>query len=94
MAYIKKIKYNVKNDDNVKDELLSVLLEKGIPSNKARNLVYYPRPMSIIRWSNYLDTSEMKTFLVPFNENSAEEPETIEEPETTEYSVSDIDFGF
>ena len=88
MAYIKKIKYTVKNDDNLKDQLLCILLEKGIPSNKARNLVYYPRPMSIIRWSNYLDTAEMKTFLIPFDENNIEEPETIE------YSVSDIDFGF
>ena len=34
--YVKRTKYTIKNDDNVKDELLDVLLEKGIPSNKAR----------------------------------------------------------
>lgn len=91
MAYVKRTKYTIKNDDNVKDELLNVLLEKGIASNKARNLVYYPRPMSLIRWSNYLDTAEMKIFLIPFNEDTTNE---VEETETIEENMSDIEFGF
>lgn len=88
MAYVKRTKYTIKNDDNVKDELLNVLLEKGIPSNKARNLVFYPRPMSLIRWSKYLDATEIRLFLVPFDEDNVEKTETIEE------DMSDIEFGF
>lgn len=91
MAYVKRTKYTVKNDDNVKDELLDVLLEKGIPSNKARNLVFYPRPMSLIRWSKYLDATEIRLFLVPFDEDNTNE---VEETETIEENMSDIEFGF
>lgn len=69
MAYIKREKYTVINDSNLKKELLDVLLEKGIPSVKAKQLVYYPVPMSLIRWSRYLDPSECDMFLEPYNEN-------------------------
>jgi len=69
MAYIKREKYTIINDDELKKELLDVLLEKGIPSVKARQLVYYPVPMSLIRWSRYLDPSECSMFLESCNEN-------------------------
>lgn len=69
MAYIKREKYTVINDNDLKKELLDVLLEKGIKSVKARQLVYYPVPMSLIRWSRYLDPNECGMFLEPYNEN-------------------------
>lgn len=69
MAYIKREKYTVINDSDLKKELLDVLLEKGITSVKAKQLVYYPVPMSLIRWSRYLDPSECDMFLEPYNEN-------------------------
>lgn len=69
MAYIKREKYTVINDSDLKKEFLDVLLEKGIPSVKAKQLVYYPVPMSLIRWSRYLDPSECDMFLEPYNEN-------------------------
>ena len=69
MAYIKREKYTVINDSDLKKELLEVLLEKGITSVKAKQLVYYPVPMSLIRWSRYLDPSECDMFLEPYNEN-------------------------
>ena len=70
MAYIKREKYTVINDSDLKKELLDVLLEKGITSVKAKQLVYYPVPMSLIRWSRYLDPSECDMFLEPYNEDS------------------------
>ena len=69
MAYIKREKYTVINDSDLKKELLDVLLEKGITSVKAKQLVYYPVPMSLIRWSRYLDPSECDMFLESYNEN-------------------------
>ncbi|MEE3417778.1 MAG: hypothetical protein VZQ62_00395 [Methanosphaera sp.] len=69
MAYIKREKYTVINDSDLKKELLDVLLEKGIPPVKAKQLVYYPVPMSLIRWSRYLDPSECDMFLEPYNED-------------------------
>lgn len=69
MAYIKREKYTIINDSDLKKELLDVLLEKGITSVKAKQLVYYPVPMSLIRWSRYLDPSECDMFLEPYNEN-------------------------
>ena len=69
MAYIKREKYTVINDSDLKKELLDVLLEKGIPSVKAKQLVYYPVPMSLIRWSRYLDPRECDMFLEPYNED-------------------------
>ncbi len=69
MAYIKREKYTVINDDDLKKEMLEVLNEKGIKSAKARQLVYYPIPMSLIRWAKYLDPNECSMFLEPYNEN-------------------------
>lgn len=69
MAYVKREKYTVINDGELKKELLNVLLDKGIASVKARQLVYYPVPMSLIRWSRYLEPNECDMFLEPYNEN-------------------------
>ena len=66
MAYVKREKYTVVNDNDLKKELLEVLLTKGTPSVKARQLVYYPVPMSLIRWSRYLDPNECEMYLEPF----------------------------
>ncbi len=69
MAYIKREKYTIVSDNDLKKELLDVLLEKGLTSAKARQLVYYPVPMSLIRWSRYLDPSECDMFLERYDEN-------------------------
>lgn len=69
MAYIKRDKYIVINDNDVKKELLKILKEKGIQSTKAKELVFYPRPMSLIRWSNYLEPDEMDEYLELYVEN-------------------------
>lgn len=76
MAYIKRGKYTVIDDDVIKSEMLDVLIEKGIADNKARQLVFYPVPMSLIRWSKYLEPSEIKLFLEPFKEENATDEET------------------
>ena len=82
MAYVKRGKYTVIDDDVIKSEMLDALIEKGIADNKARQLVFYPVPMSLIRWAKWLNPSEIKLFLEPFKE---EENTTDEETE---------DFGF
>lgn len=82
MAYIKREKYTVIDDDVVKSEMLDALIEKGIAVNKARQLVFYPVPMSLIRWSKWLEPSEFKLFLEPADK---QENATNEETE---------DFGF
>lgn len=69
MAYIKREKYTIINDSDLKKELLELLLEKGISNSKVKQLVYYPVPMSLIRWSKYLDPVECDMFLEPYNEN-------------------------
>lgn len=94
MAYIKREKYTVTDDLNLKKEMLQTLLDKDIPTVKARQLVYYPVPMSLIRWARWLEPSECSMFLVPF-----EEPEEVEETEETEEveeidDMTDINFGF
>ena len=48
-------------------------MEKGISTTKARQLVYYPVPMSLIRWARYLDPSECTMFLEPYNENEEDQ---------------------
>lgn len=65
MAYIKREKYTIINDNDIKKELLETMLEKGVPSIKARQLVYYPVPMSLIRWSKWLDPEDCEKYLEP-----------------------------
>lgn len=67
MAYVKREKYTVVSDNDLKKELLQVLLTKGIPSVKARQLVYYPVPMSLIRWSRWLDPEDIEVYLEPYD---------------------------
>lgn len=74
MAYVKRVKYVIKDNDAIKDELLELLIEeKGLSKNKASQLVFYSTPMSLIRWSNYLKPSEMEMYLVEFNEDADED---------------------
>lgn len=69
MAYIKREKYTVINDNDLKKELIEVLKKRGTPSAKARQLVYYPVPMSLIRWAKWLDPEDMDVYLEPYVEN-------------------------
>ena len=76
MAYMKRTKYTVSDYAEVKDNMLDCILQKGIVSStKARQLVYYPTPMTLIRWSKYLTAQECAEFLVPYEED----PEDIME---------------
>lgn len=90
MAYIKREKYTVIDDDDVKKEMIKALEEKGISSMKARQLVLYPTPMSLIRWAKWLDPGECKMFLEPYNEEEVQN-EYAEEEENDE---SQDYFGF
>lgn len=72
MAYIKRTKLTVIESNDIKEEMLETLIEKGIPSGTARRLVFYPRPMSAIRWSKYLSPSEIEIFLEPFEEDNTD----------------------
>ena len=71
MAYQKRFKYTIIDDNNLKQELLEILENLGtISKAKARQLVYYPVPMSLIRWSNYLTPAQAEKYLVPFEEET------------------------
>lgn len=70
MAYQKRIKYTIIEDNDLKQELLEILENLGtISKSKARQLVYYPVPMSLIRWGNYLTPAQAEKYLVPFDED-------------------------
>lgn len=65
MAYQKKRLYTVTDDLDAKAELLELLYEKdGVTTIKARQLVYYPTPMSLIRWGKWLTPHEIDRYLV------------------------------
>lgn len=70
MAYIRREKYTVIDDNDIKKEMLDTLLEKGIQSTKAKQLVYYPVPMSLIRWAKWLEPAECDMFLEPYYEDA------------------------
>ena len=54
-----------------KERLLDLLENLGtISKTKARQLVYYPVPMSLIRWGNYLTPAQAEKYLVPFEEET------------------------
>lgn len=70
MAYQKRIKYTVVEDNSLKEELLEILENLGTISRaKARQLVYYPVPMSLIRWGNYLTPAQAEKYLAPYIED-------------------------
>lgn len=69
MAYIKREKYTIIDDNDLKKELLEILKQRGVASAKARQLVYYPVPMSLIRWARYLDPEDMDVYLELYIEN-------------------------
>lgn len=82
MAYVKRTKYVVSANDNVKDEFINCLIEKGeVTPAKARQLAYYSPAMSLIRWGKYLTPQEAKEFLVPLDDegNVEEYNENVEE---------------
>ena len=65
MAYIKRNKFAIINNDSIKEELLNELYKSdNISGSKARELVYYANPMSLIRWARYLTPAQTKTYLV------------------------------
>lgn len=85
MAYVKREKYLPNPDTDVLEEMLSTLIENGVASKKARQLVYYPVPMSLIRWSNYLNPQQIKDFLLP--ENEIKESVEVDEVDEFEYDL-------
>ena len=85
MAYVKREKYLPNPNTDVLEEMLSTLLENGVASKKARQLVYYPVPMSLIRWSNYLNPQQIKDFLLP--EDEIKESVEVNEVDEFEYDL-------
>lgn len=85
MAYVKRKKYLPNPNTDVLEEMLSTLIENGVASKKARQLVYYPVPMSLIRWSNYLNPQQIKDFLLP--ENEIKESVEVNEVDEFEYDL-------
>lgn len=83
MAYVKREKYLPNPNTDVLEEMLSTLIENGVASKKARQLVYYPVPMSLIRWSNYLNPQQIKDFLLPENKIK----ESVDEVDEFEYDL-------
>lgn len=85
MAYVKREKYLPNPNTDVLEEMLSTLIENGVASKKARQLVYYPVPMSLIRWSKYLNPQQIKDFLLP--ENEIKESVEVDEVDEFEYDL-------
>lgn len=82
MPYIKRTKYVVSEDDEIKEEFINCLIEKGeVTPAKARELAYYSPAMSLIRWGKYLTPQEAREFLVQFDneENTEEINKNVEE---------------
>lgn len=83
MAYIKRAEYTVRDNDSIKEEMLDTLYENdSITERKARQLVYYPVPMSLIRWGKYLTPAQITRFLVSvddLNDNGSKIDETNDE---------------
>ena len=85
MAYVKREKYLPNPNTDVLEEMLSTLIENGVASKKARQLVYYPVPMSLIRWSNYLNPQQIKDFLL--SEKKIKESLDVNEVDEFEYDL-------
>ena len=74
MAYEKRKLYTVSDDLDTKAELLETLYEKeNVSTIKARQLVYYPTPMSLIRWGKWLTPIEMDKYLVEYDDETETE---------------------
>lgn len=62
MAYQKTKKYIIKQDNDVKQELLDILSDRfGAP--RAKKIIFLSVPMSLIRWAKWLDIKEFDTYL-------------------------------
>lgn len=71
MPYVKRVKYKVSDNDDIKEEFINCLIEKGeITPAKARQLAYYSPSMSLIRWGKYLTPQEAREFLVSDDEEN------------------------
>ena len=82
MPYVKRTKYKVSDNDDIKEEFINCLIEKGeVTPAKARELAYYSPAMSLIRWGKYLTPQEAREFLVQFDneENTEEIDKNVEE---------------
>lgn len=67
MAYSKRTLYVIKDDDNLKEEMLQVLFDLGtVSKSRARQIIFYATPMSLVRWSKYLTASQMRKYLVEY----------------------------
>ena len=76
MAYEKRKLYTVCDDLDLKTELLELLYEKeDVSSIKARQLVYYPTPMSLIRWGKWLSPIEIDKYLVEYEDDNEDDIE-------------------
>ena len=74
MAYVKRTKYVVIEDNEIREEYINCLIEKEeVTPARARELAYYSPAMSLIRWGRYLTPQEAKEFLVPFDGEEATE---------------------
>ena len=69
MAYEKRERYVIRNNDDIKEELLDVLINvNNVASTKARQLVFYSKPLTLVRWSAYLTPAQMTKYLVAESE--------------------------
>lgn len=74
MAYEKRKLYTITDDLDLKTELLEILYDKeDVSTIKARQLVYYPTPMSLIRWGKWLTPMEMDKYLVEYDDETETE---------------------
>lgn len=73
MAYMKRQKMTIIDDNDMKNELLIELNENpNISGAKARQLILFPTPMSAIRWAKWLTPAQIEKYLVPFVEENEE----------------------
>lgn len=63
MSYVRRTKYKLIDTQENKDKFLKLLLSKGFSRKKIIQLIYYGNPMSLVRWSNYLDIEEFDKYL-------------------------------
>lgn len=92
MAYVQREKLTVINSAKVREELLDILI--AIPEmkgNYARKMVFYPTPMSAIRWSRYLTPTEIDKYLCPVGQE--DELGKIYDNNINSFDIADEDMG-
>lgn len=69
MGYIERKRYIIVNDDDIKEELLTELYSSDkVKPTKARQLIYYSKPLTLCRWGKYLTIAQIKKYLVPVDD--------------------------